>query len=70
MKITVKRGDITDEAVDAIVNPSNSYGVMGGGASWAIKRSKLRYNGEGTATSKISVFAGIKKPEILFLTKR
>lgn len=37
MKITVKRGDITDEAVDAIVNPSNSYGVMGGGASWMIK---------------------------------
>lgn len=38
MKITVKRGDITGETVDAIVNPSNSYGVMGGGVAWVIKK--------------------------------
>lgn len=30
MKITVKRGDITEVSADAIVNPSNSHGVMGG----------------------------------------
>ncbi len=38
MKITVKRGDICEEDVDAIVNPSNSHGVMGGGVAWMIKR--------------------------------
>lgn len=38
MHITARRGDITDVAVDAIVNPSNSYGVMGGGVAWVIKR--------------------------------
>ncbi len=38
MKITVKRGDICEEDVDAIVNPSNSHGVMGGGVAWVIKR--------------------------------
>jgi O-acetyl-ADP-ribose deacetylase (regulator of RNase III) len=38
MKITVKRGDITEEAVDAIVNPSNSHGVMGGGVARVIKK--------------------------------
>ncbi len=38
MKITVKRGDITEVACDAIVNPSNSYGVMGGGVAWTIKK--------------------------------
>ncbi|MEE8401792.1 MAG: macro domain-containing protein, partial [Candidatus Hydrothermarchaeaceae archaeon] len=39
MKITVKRGDITGEAVEAIVNPSNSHGVMGGGVAWTIKKN-------------------------------
>ena len=38
MDITVKRGDITTEAVDAVVNPSNSHGVMGGGVAWVIKK--------------------------------
>lgn len=38
MDITVKRGDITTEDVDAIVNPSNSYGIMGGGVAWVIKK--------------------------------
>lgn len=37
-EILVKRGDLTEEDVDAIVNPSNSYGVMGGGVAWAIKK--------------------------------
>ncbi len=31
------KGDITEAEVDAIVNPSNSYGLMGGGVALAIK---------------------------------
>ncbi|NOZ58092.1 MAG: macro domain-containing protein [Euryarchaeota archaeon] len=37
-RITVVRGDITEVEAEAIVNPSNSYGVMGGGVALAIKR--------------------------------
>ncbi|MBI4019791.1 MAG: macro domain-containing protein [Candidatus Aenigmarchaeota archaeon] len=37
--ITVKKGDITKERCDAIVNPANSYGTMGGGVALAIKKS-------------------------------
>jgi len=36
--MTVKKGDITEEACDAIVNPANSLGIMGGGVALAIKR--------------------------------
>jgi len=36
--IIVKKGDITKEEVDAIVNPANSLGIMGGGVALAIKR--------------------------------
>lgn len=36
-KVVVKRGDITREQVDAIVNPANSFGSMGGGCAHAIK---------------------------------
>lgn len=35
--VSVKRGDITLEESDAIVNPANSYGYMGGGVAYAIK---------------------------------
>ena len=38
IKIVVKRGDITEEDVDAIVNPANSLMIMGGGVAGAIKR--------------------------------
>jgi len=38
VKVLVKKGDITKENVDAIVNPSNSFGVMGGGVAYAIKQ--------------------------------
>jgi putative PIN family toxin of toxin-antitoxin system len=38
-RVSVVKGDITPIEVDAIVNPSNSYGVMGGGVALAIKRS-------------------------------
>ncbi|MGC8812568.1 MAG: macro domain-containing protein [Candidatus Aenigmatarchaeota archaeon] len=35
--ISVKKGDITEEECDAIVNPANSLGYMGGGVALAIK---------------------------------
>ena len=37
MSIIVKRGDITSIDCDAIVNPANSHGYMGGGVAGAIK---------------------------------
>ena len=39
MAIKIVKGDITKVACDAIVNPANSYGYMGGGAAGAIKRA-------------------------------
>ncbi len=36
--ILIKIGDITQEEVDAIVNPANSYLIMGGGVAGAIKK--------------------------------
>lgn len=38
MAIIVEKGDLTQIACDAIVNPANSYGYMGGGVAGAIKR--------------------------------
>ncbi len=38
MTIVVRRGDITQIDCDAIVNPANSFGYMGGGVAGAIKR--------------------------------
>ncbi len=37
LRIIVAKGDITRCSVDAIVNPANSMGVMGGGVAAAIK---------------------------------
>ena len=37
IKITIKQRSIIEEKVDAIVNPSNSYGLMNGGVGAAIK---------------------------------
>ncbi|MBI2139709.1 macro domain-containing protein [Candidatus Woesearchaeota archaeon] len=37
LKLTILHDDITQQDVDAIVNPSNSYGFMGGGVALAIK---------------------------------
>jgi len=40
IKIIVKQGDITKlKDIDAIVNPANSFGTMGGGVAAAIKRA-------------------------------
>ncbi len=38
MKVFLTKGDITEVECDAIVNPSNSYGYMGGGVALAIKK--------------------------------
>ena len=38
MSIIVQRGDLTKIPCDAIVNPANSFGYMGGGVAGAIKR--------------------------------
>jgi len=38
VQIKVLEGDITEIKVDAIVNPANSYLIMGGGVAGAIKR--------------------------------
>ena len=35
---SVESGDITCVVADAIVNPANSYGLMGGGVAYAIKK--------------------------------
>jgi O-acetyl-ADP-ribose deacetylase len=38
MTILIEKGDITKIICDAIVNPANSFGYMGGGVAGAIKR--------------------------------
>ena len=38
VNITILTGDITEQKVDAIVNPANSLMIMGGGVAGAIKR--------------------------------
>ena len=37
IRVIVTKGDITTLGCDAIVNPANSYGLMGGGVALAIK---------------------------------
>jgi O-acetyl-ADP-ribose deacetylase (regulator of RNase III) len=38
MTVIVEKGDLTQIDCDAIVNPANSFGYMGGGVAGAIKR--------------------------------
>ena len=38
MRIIVEQGDLTQKRVDAIVNPANSAGLMGGGVAGVIRR--------------------------------
>jgi O-acetyl-ADP-ribose deacetylase (regulator of RNase III) len=38
MTVVVEKGDLTQIDCDAIVNPANSFGYMGGGVAGAIKR--------------------------------
>jgi O-acetyl-ADP-ribose deacetylase (regulator of RNase III) len=39
LQVHVAQADITNLPVDAIVNPANSLGIMGGGVAGAIRRS-------------------------------
>ncbi|RLE50371.1 MAG: macro domain-containing protein [Candidatus Methanomethylicota archaeon] len=39
VEVEVKRGNIVEEEVEAIVNPANSYMIMGGGVAGAIKKA-------------------------------
>jgi O-acetyl-ADP-ribose deacetylase (regulator of RNase III) len=57
MPIVVKIGDITKISCDAIVNPANSYGFMGGGVAEVIKRAGGNEI-EKEATSKAPIFVG------------
>ncbi len=38
MQVHLAKSDITEMAVDAIVNPANSLGIMGGGVAGALSR--------------------------------
>ena len=38
MAIIIKQGDLTEVPCDALVNPANSLGYMGGGVAGALKR--------------------------------
>lgn len=39
VRISAMEGDITKQKIDAVVNPANSKGVMGGGAALAMKEA-------------------------------
>jgi len=56
MIIEVIKGDLTRQKVDAIVNPANSYGVMGGGVALTIaKRGGREIEKEAMSKAPIRV---------------
>ncbi len=56
IQIDVQQGDLTQMAVDAIVNPANSFGRMGGGVAGAIKRAGgVEIEKEAVAQAPITV---------------
>lgn len=55
--IEVVTGDLTEVAVDAIVNPANSLGLMGGGVALAIRRKGGREI-EDEARAKAPILVG------------
>ena len=57
MGIITKQGDITQIDCDAIINPANSFGYMGGGVAGAIKRAGGREI-EKEAVSKAPIVVG------------
>jgi len=57
MGIITKQGDITQIDCDAIINPANSFGYMGGGAAGAIKRAGGKEI-ENEAVSKAPIVVG------------
>ena len=60
MQVHVAKSDITTLPVDAIVNPANSLGIMGGGAAGAIKRrGGEQIQQEAMACAPIAVGAAV-----------
>jgi O-acetyl-ADP-ribose deacetylase (regulator of RNase III) len=60
MQVHVAKADITLMPVDAIVNPANSLGIMGGGAAAAIKkRGGDKIQQEAMACAPIAVGAAV-----------
>ena len=57
LRLRLAEGDLTELKVDAIVNPANSYGVMGGGVAGAI-RKKGGVEIEKEATKKAPIPLG------------
>ena len=60
LKIEIKQGSILELDCDALVNPANSYGLMGGGLARAIKRSGGKIiEEEAAAKAPIEVGSGV-----------
>jgi O-acetyl-ADP-ribose deacetylase len=60
MQVHVAQADITNLPVDAIVNPANSQGIMGGGVSGAIRRQGGdEIQAEAMAAAPIAVGAAL-----------
>jgi len=56
MPIFIEKGDITKIVCDAIVNPANSYGYMGGGVAGVIKRvGGIQIENEAISKAPITV---------------
>lgn len=61
MNIVIQKGDLTQISCDAIVNPANSYGYMGGGVAVAIKRiGGIQIEKEAISKAPIPVGTAIK----------
>lgn len=56
MPIFIEKGDITKIVCDAIVNPANSYGYMGGGVAGVIKKvGGIQIENEAISKAPITV---------------
>src|SRR5262245_18780233 len=63
MQVHVAQADITNLPVDAIVNPSNSKGIMGGGVAGAIRRhGGDQIQSEAMSRAPIAVGAALITP--------
>jgi len=77
MKITVKHDSILKQKVDAIVNPANSFGYMGGGVADAIKQmggevieEEAILNAPVEIGSALATSAGTLKCDLLFMLRQ
>jgi len=60
MQIHVVQGDLTEMPVDAVVNPANSQGVMGGGVAAALRtKGGQQIEDEARASAPIAVGAAV-----------